>query len=369
MRPSNGYETPTAERSAGETVRAAVNRAIVCLMLLGLLALPSMAMSGGPPAETDNGDLTVKYGCTCHNNGAPSDRSVVMITGVPVMYGLDETYQYTITVADSLYLSGGDGNNKAGFLFSSSGMGAFTWVDDQDIREADDAPEDVSHSSTDSDGIWFLNWTAPTEDVGAISFWLVGNSVDGSGVPDEGDYWNLLSFTVNAPGTIDSGDDAATLETRTISVGDYDTLFLIEESDAAKEAERQAALSLRIYEQGNLLYWTSLVALIVGAVVQKEILERRYDEAPEFLATELAYPQAIRSGLISIAAFAVGVRWMASDASISFPPDSIVEEGTRTFDLTTFAIGCAFFISAWAAYSVYRTMLAARAEPQVKDIL
>ena len=203
MRPSNGYETPTAERSAGETVRAAVNRAIVCLMLLGLLALPSMAMSGGPPAETDNGDLTVKYGCTCHNNGAPSDRSVVMITGVPVMYGLDETYQYTITVADSLYLSGGDGNNKAGFLLSSSGMGAFTWVDDQDIREADDAPEDVSHSSTDSDGIWFLNWTAPTEDVGAISFWLAGNSVDGSGVPDEGDYWNLLSFTVNAPGTID----------------------------------------------------------------------------------------------------------------------------------------------------------------------
>jgi len=60
---------------------------------------------------------------------------------------------------------------------------------------------------------------------------------------------------------------------------------------------------------------------------------------------------------------------MASDVSIAFPPATIVEEGTRTSDITGFAIGCAFFISVWAAYGVYRTVLAARAEPQVKDIL
>ena len=369
MRPSNGYETPAADRGMGDMMRSTVDKAAICLVLLGLLALPVMAMSGGPPVENNNGDPTVKYGCTCHNNGAPSDRSVVMITGVPVMYGLDETYQYTITVADSLTLSGGSGNTKAGFLLSSEGMGVFTWANDQDIREADDALDDISQSGIDSDGIWFLNWTAPAEDVGGVSFWLAGNSVDGSGVPDENDYWNLLSFTVSPPGSIVSGDDAATLETRTISVGDYDTLFLIEESDAQKEADRQAALSLRIFEQGNLLYWTSLVALIVGAVVQKEILERRYDDGPEFLANELAYPQAIRRGLLCIAAFAIGVRWMASDVSIAFPPATIVEEGTRTSDITGFAIGCAFFISVWAAYGVYRTVLAARTEPQVKDIL
>jgi len=33
------------------------------------------------------------------------------------------------------------------------------------------------------------------------------------------------------------------------------------------------------------------------------------------------------------------------------------------------AIDADFFISAWAAYSVYRTVLAARAEPQIKDTL
>ena len=134
-------------------------------------------------------------------------------------------------------------------------------------------------------------------------------------------------------------------------------------------SERQAALSLRMYQQGNLLYWTSLTALIVGAVVQREVLERRYDDGPEFLAAELAYPQALRRGVLSVASFVVGVRWLASDATVSFPPSKIVEEGTRTTDLTGFVIGCAFFLSAWAAYGVYRTILAARSEPKVKDVL
>ena len=369
MRPSNGYETPTDEGTSGAAMRGAATRLSLCLILVGLLAIPVFGMSGGPSVLNSNDDLTVKYGCTCHNNGAPSDRVIVMITGVPVMYDTDVTYQFTIRVADPLTLSGGDGNTKAGFLLSSEGVGVFSWSEEQEIRQADGAENDISHSEPDPDGTWEVSWTSPSEDIGSVHFWLAGNSVDGGGVPDEMDYWNLLAFTISPPGTISSGDDSTTLEARTISVGDYDTLFVIEENEAEKEAERQDAISQRVYEQGNLLYWTSLTALIVGAVVQREVLERRYDESPEFLASELAYPQAIRRSALSIASFVIGVRWMASDTSISFPPSSIVEEGTRAVDLTVFAIGCAFFLSAWAAYGVYRTILAARSEPQVKDIL
>ena len=89
----------------------------------------------------------------------------------------------------------------------------------------------------------------------------------------------------------------------------------------------------------------------------------------EYLAMELAYPQAMRRGLLSIASFVVGVRWLSSDTAISFPPASIVHEGTRITDLTGFLTGCAFFLSAWAAYGVYRTILATRVEREVKDIL
>ena len=367
MRPSNGYETPTDE-VVPVTMRAAVTKASVCLVILTLLALPALGMSGGPAALNGNDEATVKYGCSCHNNAA-SERVVVMITGVPVMYDTEVSYPLTIKVADSLTLAGEDGNTKAGFLLSSEGVGTFSWSNDQELRQAEDAPDDVSHSEPDADGIWDLTWTSPAEDVGQVNFWLVGNSVDGGGIPDTMDYWNILSFSISPPGTIAAGDDAATLETRTISVGDYDTLFLIEESEAQKEAERQAALALSIYQQGNALYWTSLVALLVGAVFQKEILERRYGDGPEYLATELAYPQAMRRGLLSIASFVVGVRWLSSDTAISFPPASIVHEGTRITDLTGFLTGCAFFLSAWAAYGVYRTILATRVEREVKDIL
>ena len=252
---------------------------------------------------------------------------------------------------------------------TSDGIGEFSWPEDEDIREAEGAPSDISHSETDSDGIWQITWTAPSNDTGHVHFWLAGNSVNGDGAPGDEDWWNILSFTINSPDTIESGDSGATLETRTVSVGDYDTPFLIEESEAQREAERQEALSHRVFTQGNLFFWTSLTALLVGALVQREILERKYDDGPEFLATELAYPQALRRALMSIVSFLIAIRWASSETPIYFPPPAVVEEGTKVTDLTAFLTGCAFLASALFAYGVYRTILAARVSPDVKDRL
>ena len=77
------------------------------MAIVAALSLPALGMSSGPGAYNSNDELTVKYGCSCHNNGAPSDRAVVMVTGVPLMYEPSELYQLTIRVADSLTLSGG----------------------------------------------------------------------------------------------------------------------------------------------------------------------------------------------------------------------------------------------------------------------
>ena len=369
MSPSKRYLSPASEAPTGDRKMAGLKRALVVILALSILSIPAMGMSSGPGYENADGDPTVKYGCNCHNNGAASSRAVVMVTGVPVMYELGESYDMTIKVADSLTLSGGNGNTQGGFLMTSEGIGYFTWPDDQEIREAEGAPSDISHSDTDSDGVWLISWTAPSEDLGPVHFWVAGNSVNGDGAPGDEDWWNILTFTVNAPGTIESGDSGATLETRTVSVGDYDTLFLIEESEAQKEAERQEALSKRVFTQGNLFFWTSLTALLVGALVQREILERRYDDGPEYLAMELAYPQAIRRSLMSIASFWIAIRWASSETPIYFPPPAVVEEGTKITDLTDFLTGCAFLASALFAYGVYRTIIAARKDPEVKDRL
>ncbi len=334
-------------------------RVLAGLVIVAALSLPALGMSKGPGAYNSNDELTVKYGCTCHNNGAPSDRAVVMVTGVPVMYETSEQYQLTIRVADSLTLSGGEGNTNAGFLISSESIGNFTWAEEQEIRYAEGRTDDASHSDPSVDGIWKINWNSPDEDVGAVQFWIAGNSVDGGGIPDEMDYWNILSFSINSPGTITTDESGATLETRTISVGAYDSLFLIEVSEGQLEQERQNALSHRVFSQGNLFYWTSLTALIIGAVVQREILERKYDDGPDFLASELAYPQAFRRFVVSAISFYLAVGWSNSDSSLRF----------QGVDFTDFATGTAFFISAWAAYGVYRTILAARSEPEVKDVM
>ena len=334
-------------------------RVLACLVIVAALSLPALGMSKGPGAYNSNDELTVKYGCTCHNNGAPSDRAVVMVTGVPLMYETSQQYQLTIRVADSLTLSGGEGNTNAGFLISSESIGNFTWAEEQEIRYAEGRTDDASHSDPSVDGIWKINWNSPDEDVGAVQFWIAGNSVDGGGIPDEMDYWNILSFSINSPGTITTDESGATLETRTISVGAYDSLFLIEVSEGQLEQERQNALSHRVFSQGNLFYWTSLTALIIGAVVQREILERKYDDGPDFLASELAYPQAFRRFVVSAISFYLAVGWSNSDSSLRF----------QGVDFTDFATGTAFFISAWAAYGVYRTILAARSEPEVKDVM
>ena len=93
-------------------------RLLVAILLVGLLAIPAFANSGGPPYlnSEEDGTQTVKYGCTCHGNEAPGDRAVVMISGVPVMYEPDTAYEMVVTVADSVTLADADGNTKAGFL-------------------------------------------------------------------------------------------------------------------------------------------------------------------------------------------------------------------------------------------------------------
>ncbi len=326
-------------------------RLIITILVIGLLSLPAFANSQGPPYLNSDNNETSKYGCSCHGNGVPGDRAVVMISGVPVMYDIDTSYEMIVTVADSFTLAGEDGNTKAGFLLTDYGLGEFSWNTDEEIRSAEDNPDAISQSDTTNGGVWVLTWTAPSNDSEAVHFNLVGNSVNGDGIPNEYDYWNILSFSIHPPGTIVENDNEASLQTRTIAVGDYETLFVLEESESEIEAQRQAALSDEIFAKGNLYYWTSLTALIVGAVFQREIMERRYGPGPEYLASELAYPQGLRRLLISLVALVIAVNWSAS--------------GTQH----PFIVGVVWFISAWAAYGVYRTVRSARAEQTVHDVM
>lgn len=324
-------------------------RALLVVVLLAALAAPVLASSAGPPINEQDGKPTAQYGCTCHGGGAPSDAVLISIAGIPESYTVGTDYTFTITIA-------ADGAASAGFLLSSGGAGTWSWAADAHIRPVDGGgdPADAVTTTTDitqsepvAEGVWTVTWSSPASDVGAIDFSLVGNAVDGSGAPDAGDLWNILTFTIAEP-AVGSAQEGEALTERVISMGDHEALFAVEDHGPSK-AELEAVTSDEVFELGNLFYFGSLILLIIGAVAYREIDERKRSVHVPWLAKELAMPQAVRRGVLAVGLFAGGV-W------------SVLE------DQDLWMIALLFFCSAWAGYGVYRTWLQTRQEQGTAEV-
>ncbi|MBT4065826.1 MAG: hypothetical protein HOE76_01225 [Euryarchaeota archaeon] len=302
-----------------------------------LLAAPAFGNSQGPPWIKDGGDRIVpEDGCTCHGaGGSPSTELILSISGVPRAYEVGETYDLTISLVHS-------SNSIGGFMIWDYGAGVFTVVDG--TKEVADSGGALSQSTPAND--WVIPWVAPSEDVGDIHFSLAGNAVDGSGLPDAGDHWTTLSFTVSAPGTATLDEDPSL---RTISVGDYESLFG-QKSDEQLEAEHQAELASGYLEQGNLYFWTTLSILIIAAILQGEFYERRFGGGPPHLDMRLALPQGIRRGVLSLG-LAIGLGW-AVDTELPWGYTLLIAMCTL-----------------WAIFGVYRTVVQVRAEKKSTDLV
>ena len=171
-------------------------------------------------------------------------------------YNVSETYEFTISLQHA-------SNDGGGFLFWDGGIGTLTAGEGS--QSVPDEPGALSQSEPGND--WVVQWTAPSEDAGPANFQLVGNAVNGDGAPNEDDKWNILTFTVSAPGATEIATDED-ISLRTISVGDYDSLFVAEEDPEAVEAERQEGIAHDFFANGNLYYWTTLSMIIIAAVIK-----------------------------------------------------------------------------------------------------
>ena len=144
--------------------------------------------------------------------------------------------------------------------------------------------------------------------------------------------------------------DEENLATRTISVGDFESLFVAEEDPEAIEAKRQAEIADDFFTNGNLFYWTTLSIILVGAVVQGEFYERRFGGGPKHLDMRLAVPQGIRRGLLTIAVL-LAFGWAVDDGQ---PWGYALVLGMLTL---------------WGMFGVYRTIVQARADPEHQDLV
>ncbi len=311
------------------------------LLMVGLIALlfaaPALGMPGGPPWK--NGDsLVVESGCSCHGDGVPSTEVVVSISGVPRSYTLDETYTMTVSLQHA-------SNEEGGFMIWDYNMGSLTPGEGSAV--VPDEPGAISQSAVGNN--WVFTWTAPSEDVGVIPFQLVGNAVNGNGNFDAGDAWNILSFSISAPGTT-TNDGTDELAVRTISVGDYDSLFVADVNPEVAEAERQEELAGKFFDDGNIYYFATFSILLVAAVIQGEFYQRKFGGGAEHLDKSLAIPQGLRRGSLSAGLLILFAYLMDND----FGWQMRLTVGMATL---------------WAMYGVYRTVDQARADPRPEDIV
>ena len=214
-------------------------------------------------------------------------------------------------------------------------------------RTVDEEPGALSQSAVGNN--WVISWTAPSSDIGIVPFQLVGNAVNGNGNFDAGDAWNIISFSISSPDTT-TNDNDENLTLRTISVGDYDALFVAEEDPEAVEAERQENLAEMFFDEGNLFYFTTLSILIIAAVIQGEFYERKFGGGPEHLDKSLAIPQGVRRSFAA-AIFLLMFAWSV--------------DGDKSWELML-SLG---MLSLWALFGVYKTIVQARAPPQTKDLV
>jgi hypothetical protein len=315
-----------------------MSRRVVFLLVTALallVAAPAYGNSLGPPWEHNN-RIVPEEGCSCHGaGGSPSSEVILSISGVPRTYVANATYNFTISLIHASYSTGG-------YMIWDYGSGTFTPGDGSKIVVNSSGA--LSHDAPSND--WLIEWTAPSEDLGDIHFSLAGNAVDGSGSPDAGDHWTTLTFTVSAPGTATPDADPSL---RTISVGDYDSLFG-QKTDEELEAEKQAEIADDYFTQGNLYFWTTLSILIIAAVIQGEFYERRFGGGPPHLDMKLAIPQGIRRGVVTLG-LAIGFGW-AVDTELPWGYTLVIA-----------------MCMLWGIFGVYRTVIQARTKAQQQDMV
>lgn len=324
-------------KNQGGFMRRKFRNFSLMIVLSLMLVAPVLGNPNGPPWD-NGGNLVIETGCTCHGGGAPSTEVVVSVSGVPRAYNVSETYEFVISLQHA-------SNSGGGFLFWDGDIGTLT--PGEGSQSVPDKPGALSQAEPGND--WVVTWTAPDEDMGPANFQLVGNAVNGNGNFDEGDKWNILAFTINEPGDTEVATNED-VSLRTISVGDYDSLFVAEEDPEAIEAERQEGIAHNFFTNGNLYYWTTLSMIIVAAVIQGEFYERRFGGGPTHLDKSLAVPQGLRRGVL------------ASGLAILF---AYLVDSDQPWGYALVA----GMLTLWAIFGVYRTIVQARAPKDYTDLV
>lgn len=162
------------------------------LLVVGTLL--SLGLAGGfSSGKADS----ARSGCGdvgCHGipgQGSPLVRA--LLDGLPEEYTPGGRYNLTVSVADAPPILPA-AQNAGGFALEAS-AGSMAAVDD--AAQAADASATHTEAGNDQRE-WQVEWLAPPQPAGEVTFYLSANAVDGNGAADPGDQWASAMFMLPA---------------------------------------------------------------------------------------------------------------------------------------------------------------------------
>ena len=152
-------------------------------MLLVLLFAPSITSLPSGVGEMAND------GCLCH--GGASEATVVFISGLPVEFESNTTYNLSLQIDSSIEPS--QDSHQGGFRFNVQGGGMVQFENTSEVQILEDGwTHDLAGTYQRQ---WNLTWTSPENSTEPVKFSLVGNAVNGNEHSD-GDAWSLYDLSI-----------------------------------------------------------------------------------------------------------------------------------------------------------------------------
>jgi hypothetical protein len=193
-----------------------MKKIFICLaasaLIVGLNFRASTSSSTPPPGYSGAPGQT---NCTsCHSGTVNSGSGSVTLSGLPSS-GYTPGAQYTITINITDASKVRFGFEMVALTTANAQAGTFILVSSNNTSlQLSGGKTYVGHLSANSTKTWTVNWNAPATNVGAVTFYLVGNAANGNST-DTGD--NIYSTSV----ALSPASPTGVKEENTISLNFY----------------------------------------------------------------------------------------------------------------------------------------------------
>ncbi len=223
-----------------------LQKALILSVVVVLLSGTGQGLHSGIGGDANGeGDVSLA-GCTCHSD-QPDNSVTIILDGVPYHYESGHEYELRIQLIGGPEIDTTSQTGGFSMRVSSGTLGSGA-ASEGLVQNWDDDSTRLTHTDSGSntaDRTWVVSWTSPAEGSGAVTFWLVGNAVNGDLAPSDLDRWNRLTTTV------DEGSDDGRV--RTVFSGN---------GDVEPPAPTEGHVDIHLMGAELLAHWLGLLGFV-----------------------------------------------------------------------------------------------------------